>query len=523
MGQPLANAPPVYSYQRRTPEDCLLRQIVLEQWPGLEQEIREACGGRGLPEFIAKAVEKFRDCGLLARGFVRVLCRACGKEQLVAFSCKTRGICPSCDGKRMVEVAAHLVDSVIPAVPIRQFVLTVPPELRQLLAWSAEFRRWALGAFMRAIEKHYVGQARAEGLVKPRFAAISVMQRYDGALRVFPHWHVLAADGVWHETQAGLRFWPAPQLYTFQTEILLADIVKRVTRKAERCFAKRADEEGNLRPGDPALAALLQHSLFGPQELERITVPVPKPGPRLPGFRVKSKNCGDLDDFGLHAATRVAAVARERLEKLVRYICRPAIAIKRLEAVGPFRVRIHFKAPRRDGAKAVVLSRRDLLVRVLAQIQLPRRPSLVYHGLWAPAAKRRAEIVPALGGRVEHNRRKKTAAQKDQRSEPAEQTASGAKRDAKAEERTSKLRWADCLKRAFFFDILQCPCGGRREVIAAIIDTAVAEKILRHVGLWRSPQLDEVTEIRGPPEELGPVFDQQDEDREPPPPVEWAA
>jgi hypothetical protein len=79
------------------------------------------------------------------------------------------------------------------------------------------------------------------------------------------------------------------------------------------------------------------------------------------------------------------------------------------------------------------------------------------------------------------------------------------------------------LKRAFFCSILDCPCGGRREVVAAIIEPAVAEKILRHVGLWRSPELDEVTEIRGPPEDLGPVLDQQDEDWDPPPPVEWAA
>jgi ribosomal protein S27E len=108
MGLPLATARPVYSYRRRTPEDGLLRQIVLEQWPALQQEIREACAGRGLPDLITKEVEKFRDCGMLAKAFIRVLCRDCGKEQLVAFSCKTRGICPSCDGERMVEVAAHL-------------------------------------------------------------------------------------------------------------------------------------------------------------------------------------------------------------------------------------------------------------------------------------------------------------------------------------------------------------------------------------------------------------------------------
>jgi hypothetical protein len=73
--------------------------------------------------------------------------------------------------------ASALVDSVVPAVRIRQFVLTLPPSLRQLLAWSAELRRWALNAFMRALEKHYVAQAVAEGLVKPRFAAISELHR----------------------------------------------------------------------------------------------------------------------------------------------------------------------------------------------------------------------------------------------------------------------------------------------------------------------------------------------------------
>ena len=54
----------------------------------------------------------------------------------------------------MTELAAHLVDSVIPAAPIRQFVLTFPGHIRWVLAWNSEFRNWVLAAILRALEKH---------------------------------------------------------------------------------------------------------------------------------------------------------------------------------------------------------------------------------------------------------------------------------------------------------------------------------------------------------------------------------
>jgi transposase-like zinc-binding protein len=54
--------------------------------------------------------------------FVRVHCDACGKDRLVAFSCKGRGFCPSCGGRRMADTAAWLVDRVLPFVPVRQWV-----------------------------------------------------------------------------------------------------------------------------------------------------------------------------------------------------------------------------------------------------------------------------------------------------------------------------------------------------------------------------------------------------------------
>jgi hypothetical protein len=55
-----------------------------------------------------------------------VRCTQCGVERLVAFSCKGRGFGPPCVGRRMADTAAHLVDRVVPEVPVRQWVLSLP-------------------------------------------------------------------------------------------------------------------------------------------------------------------------------------------------------------------------------------------------------------------------------------------------------------------------------------------------------------------------------------------------------------
>jgi hypothetical protein len=56
----------------------------------------------------------YLQCGILAHGFLRLGCDTCHKELLLAFSCKRRGFCPSCAGRRMAQTAAHLVERVIP-------------------------------------------------------------------------------------------------------------------------------------------------------------------------------------------------------------------------------------------------------------------------------------------------------------------------------------------------------------------------------------------------------------------------
>ncbi|WP_438008806.1 transposase zinc-binding domain-containing protein [Sorangium sp. So ce321] len=69
-------------------------------------------------------------------GIIRFHCDERGQDLLVAFSCKGRGLCPSYGARQMCNTAAHLVDRVLPAVPVRQWVISLPLKIRGLAAFQ---------------------------------------------------------------------------------------------------------------------------------------------------------------------------------------------------------------------------------------------------------------------------------------------------------------------------------------------------------------------------------------------------
>ena len=89
-----------FTYERRHPELHPLHKAVRIGWPLLQQEIAEHTAA-ALPKFVVKGFEAYLTCGQLAAGFCRVKCRTCRQEEVVAWSCKQRGVCASCDGKVM--------------------------------------------------------------------------------------------------------------------------------------------------------------------------------------------------------------------------------------------------------------------------------------------------------------------------------------------------------------------------------------------------------------------------------------
>ena len=92
---------------------------------------------RSVPRFAGREFRSFLTCGILEHGIIRVHCDSCGKDHVVPYSCKRRGWRPSCGGRRMADTAARLVDLVLPWVPVRHWVLSLPFALRYRTAYDS--------------------------------------------------------------------------------------------------------------------------------------------------------------------------------------------------------------------------------------------------------------------------------------------------------------------------------------------------------------------------------------------------
>ncbi|MBF8288004.1 MAG: hypothetical protein HW381_1112, partial [Candidatus Rokubacteria bacterium] len=154
-------------YRPRDAEHTVLHQVVAEHLETFLGAVAEAGAGAGLPQFVEREFREFLRCGVYEAGVARFQCEGCRREHLVPFSCKGRGWCPSCGGRRMTERAAHLVDAVLPWVPVRQWVLTVPFRLRYRLAWDHALCRAVLGVYARALLAFYTRTAFARHPRRP--------------------------------------------------------------------------------------------------------------------------------------------------------------------------------------------------------------------------------------------------------------------------------------------------------------------------------------------------------------------
>lgn len=191
-------------YQRRRPERTLLYHLVqahLATWLALQDD----AAGRSAPALVEREFRRYLDCGILAHGFARARCADCGHDFIVAYSCKGRGVCPSCTTRRMVETAAHLVDHVFPALPVRQWVLSLPKRLRYHLD-DAKLQSAVLHSFLRAIEQG-LRQSLPAGDGTARIGAVVFIHRFGALMNAHLHFHVIAIDGVFFgEETASLRF-----------------------------------------------------------------------------------------------------------------------------------------------------------------------------------------------------------------------------------------------------------------------------------------------------------------------------
>lgn len=319
-------------YRRRQPERTLLYRTVqthLATWLALQEDGAGACA----PAVTEREFRRYLECGILAHGFARARCADCGHDFLIAYSCKCRGVCPSCTTRRMVETAAHLADHVIPRLAVRQWVLSVPKRLRYHLERDPAVLNAALHSFLTAIAR-VLRQHSPGASATSRLGAVIFIHRFGALLNTHLHFHCIVVDGVFEgDAEGGAVFHPASGL----DAPAIGEVQTAVRRRLLRASLRR----GLLSADDAQVMAEWEHG----------------------------------GGFSVDAQVRIEAHEREGLERLLRYCARPAFALERLRAIDPEHLVYESVKPGPGGSVSLMLTPMQLLDRLAALIPPPRRPS----------------------------------------------------------------------------------------------------------------------------------------------------
>jgi hypothetical protein len=141
------------------------------------------------------------------------------------------------------------------------------------------------------------------------------------------------------------------------------------------------------------MTQLLGHSITyriadGPQQGRKVftlqTLPACDPEDQF------GDTVGKVAGFSLHAGVTAKAHERNKLERLCRYISRPAVSEKRLSLTAQGKVRYQLKTPYKDGTTHVIFEPLDFIARLAALVPKPRVNLTRFHGVFAPNGHSRA-------------------------------------------------------------------------------------------------------------------------------------
>ncbi len=279
--------------------------------------------------------------------------------------------------------------------------------------------------------------------------------------------HTLALDGVYVKNEDGesLRFLRMPK----PTEEEVYEVAFRTAKKVASILEKRGRTLDGTSSGEegtelePALLAC--YDIAGKAPKTRIV-----DGPRMG----KGECAVVLDGFNVYAGDAIDGRDRNRVERICRYLARPPIAAVRLTEVGDD-LRYELKKVWRDGTRFVTLDPYALLARICAMVPPPRFHMVRFHGVLAPNAKLREQVVASARPYVPPN--------ENPAPNPLQLPLFGKVfDDPETDVRHARRKlWAWLLRHVFAIDVNVCPkCAGRmnwRQV--ALTADAIREGLAR--------------------------------------------
>jgi hypothetical protein len=432
----------------------------------------------------------------------------------------------------MAAIAAHVTTKVLPDVPVRQWVLAAPWELRRLLARNAVVLSAIVQIFIRTVMGHYRRAVSREDFAESSAGAISFVQYFGGSLNAHPHVHVVFTDGSFVKTaQGNVVFVPASTPSALEIARVASEVASKVVRWLLRrgFIGEHRDEDEDGAPAQPETAvdacvqAALQAGTFA-----KLTGQQPTHSSREQkedvrfDHRKRSPWAAEIDGFSVHAGVHIQAGDAKGREILLRYCARPALSLERLSVLADGRIAYQTKYPGRGGKTHRLMTPIEFLARLSALIPPPRRPSFRYHGAFAPAARWRNLVAPAAviapgqadpsdpcrnrapatsrsgdcraPSAADRSRQQKSSARDGRAGREALRpslTARPLSRDARPGRRsTSYIDWPSLRLRTHDIDVLRCPtCDGRMQIVAAVTEHRVVESILSHLRLPLAPQI----------------------------------
>jgi ribosomal protein S27E len=398
---------------------------------------------------LRKLFDEYLKCGDPHHGFLRLRCPGCAEEKIVPFSCKSRGLCPSCSKKRAIAWAERMVEEVLPVVPYAGLVFTIPKMLRPHFLWDrclySDLCRQAYAATLEFLRAQF---PELQGAVP---AMIISPQSFGSLLNFHPHLHgvlslgVFNLEGEFHPVADDLDWKPLEEIFRART-------LKLMIRRE-----KITEERAEMLRG-------WVHS----------------------GFQVS-------------ADRRIEAGDRKGLESLLEYMERAPVSLERLTVRPDGMVLYRGNYHPAFGTDHRVVSGIEFLALMVPHVLLRYQVSIRGYGAASTRIRKKLGWIKGgpgdKGGPGEGDRREGDPPAPAPAVTVMEEEESGFVR-------LRRRSWARLIQKVWMEDPELCPrCGERMKVLAAISSPAqddVIEKILRARGEWDPPWLCR-RPARGPP------------------------